>query len=82
MPPSPPSARPQRVIVSMNERADAVRYDHRGNDWIETKLGHVIELKRGYDLPAAARKAGSVPVVSSSGITDYHSEARRRGQAW
>ena len=79
MPPSPPSARPQRVIVSMNERADAVRYDHLGNDWIETRLGHVIELKRGYDLPAAARKAGSVPVVSSSGITDYHSESKVPG---
>ena len=58
---------------------NAVRHYHRGNDWIETKLGHVIELKRGYDLPAAARKAGSVPVVSSSGITDYHSESKVTG---
>ena len=63
----------------MNKWADAVRDHHRGNDWIETSLGHVIELKRGYDLPAAARKAGSVPVVSSSGITDYHSESRVPG---
>ena len=63
----------------MNERADAVRDHHRGSDWIETSLGHVIELRRGYDLPAAARKAGSVPVVSSSGITDYHSESKVPG---
>ena len=63
----------------MNERADAVGDHHRGSDWIETSLGHVIELKRGYDLPAAARKTGSVPVVSSSGITDYHSESKVPG---
>ena len=63
----------------MNERADAVRDRHRGSEWIETSLGHVIELRRGYDLPAAARKAGSVPVVSSSGITDYHSESKMPG---
>ena len=63
----------------MDERADAVRYHHRNNDWIETRLGHVIELKRGYDLPTAARKDGSIPVVSSSGITDYHSESKVPG---
>ena len=46
---------------------------------METTLGRVIELKRGYDLPAAERVAGSIPVVSSSGIIDYHSESKCRG---
>ena len=41
--------------------------DHPVSDWMETTLGRVIELKRGYDLPAAERVAGSIPVVSSSG---------------
>jgi type I restriction enzyme S subunit len=43
--------------------------------WEETKLGDVIELKRGFDLPIQDRKPGRVPVVSSSGITGTHSQA-------
>lgn len=47
--------------------------------WIEATLGDVIELQRGYDLPKRHRTAGSVPVVSSSGVIDYHSEAKVKG---
>ncbi|MBS1541874.1 MAG: restriction endonuclease subunit S [Bacteroidetes bacterium] len=43
------------------------------SEWKEYKLGEVINLKRGYDLPNAERKSGNYPIVSSSGITDYHS---------
>ncbi len=50
------------------------RFDRDG--WRETTLGNVITLKRGYDLPQRERRAGSVPLVSSSGITDYHSESK------
>lgn len=45
------------------------------SEWRETTLGDVIELKRGYDLPQQNRTPGEVPVISSSGVTDYHSEA-------
>ena len=55
----------------------AERYGTDG--WIEKKLGNVITLKRGYDLPKRHRRHGSVPVVSSSGITDHHSESKARG---
>lgn len=41
-------------------------------EWKEYKLGEVINLKRGYDLPSQSRKKGYVPIFSSSGITDYH----------
>ena len=47
--------------------------------WIETVLGNVLELKRGYDLPRQNRTAGTVPVISSSGMTDTHIEARVKG---
>ena len=47
--------------------------------WIETALGDVLELKRGYDLPRQSRTAGTVPVISSSGVTDTHHEARVKG---
>ena len=48
-------------------------------EWREVPLGEVIELKRGYDLPKRKRVSGSVPLVSSSGISDYHAESKVRG---
>ena len=45
----------------------------------ECRLGDVLTLQRGFDLPAAQRSLGSVPVVSSSGVTGFHSEAKVRG---
>ena len=44
--------------------------------WRDCRLGDVLTLKRGHDLPADSRDDGDVPVVSSSGITGYHSEAK------
>lgn len=38
------------------------------------KLGRLVTLKRGYDLPHEARTPGRYPVVSSSGITGTHKE--------
>lgn len=48
-------------------------------DWKELALGDVIELKRGYDLPQQHRRKGPIPIVSSSGITDYHEESMAKG---
>jgi type I restriction enzyme S subunit len=39
----------------------------------------LCNLKRGHDLPASNRTAGSIPVVSSSGISGSHSETSIRG---
>lgn len=47
-------------------------------EWRDVSLGDVCELKRGYDLPRGARHAGTVPVISSSGPTGFHSEAKVR----
>src|SRR4051812_26232159 len=43
------------------------------------KLGDVLTLQRGYDLPSSHRRSGRVPVVSSSGVTGLHDEAKVRG---
>lgn len=48
-------------------------------EWRDCALGDVIELKRGYDLPQQNRRPGRVPLVSSSGVTDYHAEAMAKG---
>ena len=47
--------------------------------WQKLKLGEVMTLKRGYDLPAYERQQGDIPVVTSSGINDTHSEAKVEG---
>ena len=47
--------------------------------WRDCKLGDVVNLKRGYDLPHNDRAAGLFPIVSSSGITDHHAVAKVKG---
>ena len=49
------------------------------SEWPQVPLGEVITLQRGFDLPSRDRKPGRVPILSSSGITDYHSEVRVPG---
>lgn len=46
--------------------------------WTRCRLGDVINLKRGYDLPERKRRPGSVPIVSSSGPSGLHDEAKVR----
>tara|TARA_R110002111_G_scaffold18931_1_gene46159 strand:- start:9366 stop:10673 length:1308 start_codon:yes stop_codon:yes gene_type:complete len=46
--------------------------------WLK-HLGDVVTLKRGYDLPKKKRRKGRIPIVSSSGITDFHDEAMVKG---
>jgi len=49
------------------------------SDWLEVTLGDVLDLKRGYDLPQRERGLGSVPLVSSSGISDHITGAMVKG---
>ena len=44
--------------------------------WHHYRLGDVLTLQRGHDLPNAKRLDGDVPVVSSSGITGHHNEPK------
>ncbi len=46
--------------------------------WRTCRLGDVLTLKRGHDLPERSRQDGEVPVVSSSGITGRHKEAKAK----
>ena len=64
------------VVVQKSTASDE---GDRTSQWRLVTLGEVIELKRGYDLPQRERAPGSIPLVSSSGVTDYHAEAKVRG---
>ena len=44
------------------------------------RLGDIITLKRGYDLTANDRLEGQYPVISSAGISGYHSEYKVEGE--
>ncbi|MGH2396253.1 MAG: restriction endonuclease subunit S [bacterium] len=46
--------------------------------WHDYRLGDVLTLKRGHDLPDSQRQDGDVPVISSSGITGRHSEHKAK----
>lgn len=46
--------------------------------WRTCRLGDFMTLKRGHDLPEHARLEGEVPVVSSSGVTGFHNEAKAK----
>jgi type I restriction enzyme, S subunit len=65
-----------RVLVQKVELSGAVPSK---SEWNEKPLGDVVELKRGYDLPKDKRSPGKVPIISSSGITDYHAESMVQG---
>ena len=49
------------------------------SEWQSMRLGEVLNLKRGYDLPTQSRVVGGVPIVSSSGVTGFHNEAKVDG---
>ncbi len=50
-----------------------------GSEWRTCRLGDVLELKRGHDLPTRYRQPGPFPIVSSSGVSGTHSEAKVSG---
>ena len=41
-------------------------------DWISTTIGEQVTLQRGIDITRAEQRPGSVPVVSSGGVSSYH----------
>ena len=71
-----PSER-QRLPASTREKEGGNQDLQCG--WRTASLGDVIELKRGYDLPQRQRVPGTVPIVSSSGVTDHHSKSKVQG---
>lgn len=48
-------------------------------DWLHHPLGKVLKLQRGFDLPHRLRIKGEVPIITSSGFGEFHSEPRVQG---
>ncbi len=47
---------------------------------ITKRLGDIVNFKRGYDLPQSQRIDGAFPVISSSGISGFHSQFKCDGE--
>lgn len=47
--------------------------------WENGKIGDLLELQRGFDLPNAKRENGTVPIYASTGIAGYHSVSKVDG---
>ena len=48
-------------------------------EWVDTILGDVLTLQRGFDLPKTERKPGRYPVIASTGPVGWHLEAAVKG---
>src|ERR1035437_7307525 len=46
------------------------------NAWRGCDISDLCLLQRGFDITEATRKAGTIPVYSSSGLSYFHNEAR------
>lgn len=45
------------------------------SEWKEIRLGDVLNLRRGYDLPHSEMKGGNIPVAGSNGVIGTHNIA-------
>jgi type I restriction enzyme S subunit len=48
-------------------------------DWIETTIGEQATLQRGVDITKVNQRAGTVPVISSGGVSSFHDTAAAAG---
>tara|TARA_R110002012_G_scaffold133860_3_gene287071 strand:+ start:518 stop:1672 length:1155 start_codon:yes stop_codon:yes gene_type:complete len=44
--------------------------------WEIKQVGQISTLQRGFDLPTRLRKHGTVPIITSSGVGEFHNEAK------
>jgi type I restriction enzyme S subunit len=71
-----------QVLFTKGTRGEATKMTEIGEvpeSWEVVRLGEKITLQRGFDLPNSQRMPGPFPVVSSSGITGTHSQAKVKG---
>ncbi|MCK2097070.1 restriction endonuclease subunit S [Thauera aromatica] len=49
------------------------------SEWIDTTIGVQLTLQRGFDITKANQRSGTVPVISSGGVSSFHDTAIRSG---
>lgn len=49
------------------------------SEWRSGRIEDFFVLQRGFDITQSEAKEGSIPVISSSGFSYYHCEAKVKG---
>jgi type I restriction enzyme, S subunit len=47
-----------------------------GSEFQDSTIGGELTLQRGFDITKKQQKPGTVPVVSSGGISSFHNESK------
>ena len=53
-----------------------LRFPGFSGEWELKRIDEISPLQRGFDLPSQSLQVGSVPVVYSNGIMNYHNESK------
>ncbi|MER7791651.1 restriction endonuclease subunit S [Streptomyces sp. NPDC097640] len=53
--------------------------DDEMEDWVNGRFIDLAHLQRGFDITVAEQRVGSVPVVSSSGVSSFHDVPKAKG---
>ena len=69
----------RRSLDNVSALQKSILHKYLSTDDSTHRLGDVITLHRGYDLPKRLRKPGSYPLASSSGIIDVHNAFKATG---
>ena len=64
---------------TMGEPTKQTEIGEMPESWKVSRLGDIITLHRGFDLPQKDRLPGNVPIISSSGLTGTHAKAKIKG---
>lgn len=54
-------------------------YRNAPQSWSRRKLSDLVFFQRGFDITQAQQKPGDIPVISSSGVSSYHTEFKAEG---
>ena len=52
---------------------------HVPDGWRLARLGDVVTLQRGFDLPVQDRLHGAIPLYGSNGVLGYHANSSQKG---
>ena len=66
------SAEHEKIKGSQNLNMPNLRFPEFSGEWVETTIGDVAPLQRGFDLPTKDVIEGTYPVVYSNGILRNH----------
>lgn len=69
----------QKMFPQDGQTEPELRLDGFSGEWLADPIKRIAPLQRGFDLPHAQIRGGSVPVVMSNGVQYRHDTAQAKG---